>query len=155
MGIICSRTSTIVQTMPSRLPPHSHTPQKESHGRDVTDASDIVDEPRTMLPPIDGYQHVLLMPLERAVQSLEIFDLLTKVHIAKSNCQKLTGSLTQDEAASIYLYTMEWSPKNQCLYYLLNHALRYERGEKFKRWFPYLKLLLTALYKLPSVKGTL
>ncbi|CAF1568179.1 unnamed protein product [Didymodactylos carnosus] len=52
--------------------------------------------------------------------------------------------LSQDEAAAIHLYTME-----TLVYPLLNSKLRERDREQLKPWFAYLKLLLTALFKLP------
>ncbi|CAF5170163.1 unnamed protein product, partial [Rotaria magnacalcarata] len=40
------------------------------------------------------------------------------------------------------------------LYILLNESLRAENREQLKPWFSFLKLFLTALYKLPSKNGT-
>lgn len=57
--------------------------------------------------------------------------------------------LTKDEAASINIYTQE-SP----VYKVLNKLLLEEDRDSLKQWFPYLKLLLTALHKLPSCPGT-
>ncbi|CAF4900193.1 unnamed protein product [Rotaria socialis] len=59
-------------------------------------------------------------------------------------------SLSTDESASIYLYTMEWP---DALYHKLNAALRNKCRESLPIWFSYLKLFLTALFKLPDVEG--
>jgi len=48
---------------------------------------------------------------------------------------------------------MEWEPDETCLYRVLNEALSSEDRNKLKPWFPYLKLFLTALHKLPSFEG--
>jgi len=59
--------------------------------------------------------------------------------------------LSLDEAASIYLYTM-----NSPVYKLMNEALykskSIERNTNLEPFFPYLKLLLTAKDKLPTYK---
>ncbi|CAF4201552.1 unnamed protein product [Adineta steineri] len=47
------------------------------------------------------------------------------------------------------LYSMDWEPHEECLYFALNAALRTEDRQKLKPWFSYLKLILTALEKLP------
>ncbi|CAF1242158.1 unnamed protein product [Didymodactylos carnosus] len=117
--------------------------------------SDIQNEPKKMLLPVAGYQNMPLISLELAVKPLEHLmpQIQQHVWIAKQNCQEPTADgLTEDESASIQLYTMEWEPSSQCLYYLLNQTLRSEDRQQLKPWFSYLKLLLTALYKLPSVK---
>jgi len=40
------------------------------------------------------------------------------------------------------------------LYHLLNQSLRAENRQELKPWFSYLKLFLTALYKIPSQSKT-
>ncbi|CAF1224295.1 unnamed protein product [Didymodactylos carnosus] len=117
---------------------------------------DIEDEPRKMLLPIEGYELVPLMSLEMAVKPLEqlIPDIQRKVYVAKENSQEPQDSLSKDESGSIHLYTMEWEPHSQCLYFVLNTALRAENRQELKPFFPYLKLFLIALLKLPSEKRT-
>ena len=66
-----------------------------------------------------------------------------------------TDGLTQDESAAICLYTMEWDngttePYNS-LYAHLNQTLKKADRNKLRPRFRYLKLLLIALPKLPSV----
>ncbi|CAF1181754.1 unnamed protein product [Didymodactylos carnosus] len=118
---------------------------------------DVQEEPKKLLLPIDGYQNLPLMPLEDAVRPLFSLadDLQSRVWIAKENCSSPQDPLSQDEAAAIYLYTLEWIPTDRSLYYKLNQSLRYENRQKLIPWFAYLKLLLTALYKLPSQKRTI
>lgn len=62
--------------------------------------------------------------------------------------------LTKDEIAAIYLYTMPWPNATASLYYNLNKALRTADRSAAKPYFPYLRLLLSALKKLPPVVGT-
>ena len=57
--------------------------------------------------------------------------------------------LTRDEAASINIYTQE-SP----VYKELNAMLLAGDRGPLKQWFPFLKLFLTALHKLPACPGT-
>ncbi|CAF0821056.1 unnamed protein product [Didymodactylos carnosus] len=111
---------------------------------------DIGDEPMIHLEPVRGYGNVPLMSLDMAVESLKpIIDILPSVCIAKQNCQHFHDNLTVDESAAIRLYTM------QSLFKHLNEILRSKvRAELLRPWLPYLKLLLMALYKLPSVKKT-
>jgi hypothetical protein len=49
---------------------------------------------------------------------------------------------------------MEWEPHEESLYYIMNRTLRTEEREKLKPWFLYLKLILTALSRLPSISLT-
>ncbi|CAF1482249.1 unnamed protein product [Didymodactylos carnosus] len=115
------------------------------------------DQNNQDLLPITGYESMPLVTLEKAVEPIEMFlyDLKDKVQRAKQNCRHLESScLTQDEAAAIYIYTMEWAPVECCLYHLLNQTLRHRNRHELIPWFSYLKLLLTALFKLPSIKKT-
>ena len=113
-------------------------------------------EPNQVLLPIRGYEKEPLLPLAVAVQPLvELFnDLDMMVDIAKRNSKKPSDGLTPNESAAIHLYTMQWQEPNLSLYDILNDTLRSERRESLKPWFRYLKLILTALYKLPSEKST-
>ncbi|CAF3729847.1 unnamed protein product, partial [Adineta steineri] len=120
-----------------------------------TRVSDIVNEPQKMLMPIEGYEEMPLVPLEEAITPL--ISMLPKVqnyvYVAKERCGSIPpDDLTQDESASIMLYSMEWEPREKCLYFALNAALRTEDRRKLKPWFSYLKLVLTALEKLPSTR---
>ncbi|CAF0743754.1 unnamed protein product [Adineta steineri] len=120
-----------------------------------TRVSDIVKEPQKILMPIRGYDEMPLVSLEEAVTPLisilpEIQDY---VYVAKQRCESIPpDGLTQDESASIILYSMEWEPYEKCLYFALNATLRTEDRRKLKPWFSYLKLILTALEKLPSTR---
>ncbi|CAF0826525.1 unnamed protein product [Adineta steineri] len=120
-----------------------------------TRVSDIVREPQKMLMPIEGYEEMPIVPLEEAVAPLVSIlpKIQTYVYIAKQRCGSVPpDNLTQDESASIMLYSMEWEPREKLLYVALNAALRTEDRRKLKPWFSYLKLILTALEKLPSTR---
>ncbi|CAF1608635.1 unnamed protein product, partial [Didymodactylos carnosus] len=96
-----------------------------------------------------GYRNLPLMTLEMAVKDLKpmIGTLQRDVWIAKQNWQHLSDHLTQDESAAIHLYTMG------SVFEHLSDMLRSKnRTELLAPWLPYLKLLLTALCKLPAVK---
>ncbi|CAF1152170.1 unnamed protein product, partial [Rotaria sordida] len=115
--------------------------------------SDIAGEPCRMLMPIQGYEKKPLVTLEEAVEPIVSYvpDVKRMVYIAKMKCAELSpGGLPIDRAASITLYSMEWEPQNECLYYVLNQTLRNENRQKLKPWFLYLRLILTALAQLPS-----
>ncbi|CAF1370884.1 unnamed protein product [Rotaria sordida] len=66
---------------------------------------------------------------------------IAKVHVGEAP----TDELSTDESASICLYSMEWEPRDECLYHRLNTTLRDENRERLKPWFLYLKRILTAL----------
>lgn len=117
--------------------------------------SNIKDEPSNILQPIAGYEREPLLSLEDACQPLYslIEDLPQYIWISKQNCKRPEDGLTVDESASIHLYTMEWTYSEQSLYTKLNRALRGVNRQELKPWFRYLKLFLTALFKLPAVEG--
>ncbi|CAF4734768.1 unnamed protein product [Rotaria sp. Silwood2] len=113
---------------------------------------DVQNEPKHILSPICRYEHYPLVSLEEACKPLLPFinDLKRYVGIAKQNSKKPSDNLTPDESASIYLYSLEWSDG---LYQKLNIDLRQDKRDKLTPWFLYLKLFLTALFKLPNVKS--
>jgi hypothetical protein len=117
---------------------------------------DASEEPTQVLLPIRGYANEPLLPLEEAVQPIYnlLDDLDMMVDTAMRNSKKPENNLTSNESAAIHLYTMQWEEPNVSLYTLLNSTLRSERREPLRPWFRYLKLVLTALYKLPSLKST-
>lgn len=113
---------------------------------------DIGILPERMLAPIEGYEKLPIVTLEEAVEPL--IDIVPKiernVYIVKQNCQTPQDSLTIDESASIMLYTYEAVPHEDSLYIKLNAALRSEQRKQLTPWFLYLRLILTALTRLPS-----
>ncbi|CAF3731773.1 unnamed protein product [Rotaria sp. Silwood1] len=115
---------------------------------------DANKEPHQMLLPIRGYEKEALLPLEETVKPINelLTDLDIMVDTAKQNSKKPADGLTSNESAAIHLYTMHWEEPNVSLYTILNNILRSKRREPLKPWFRYLKLLLTALFKLPSLK---
>jgi hypothetical protein len=105
------------------------------------------------LSPVYGYHSQKLVPLEKALESIqpEIDELPRYIKVAKRYCHYPSEhGLTHDESASIYIYTMEWG--DDTLYRVLNKALRSKNRQALKIWFSYLKLFDTALEKLPTVK---
>ncbi|CAF3058195.1 unnamed protein product [Rotaria sp. Silwood2] len=112
-----------------------------------------IDSSFKKLPPIYGYRNEKLVSIEKALEPIEpqIDELPYYIKIAKRNCHYPSEhKLTPDQAAAIYIYTMEWG--DTTLYRVLNRALRSENRQEVKVWFPYLKLFDTALDKLPTVK---
>ena len=102
--------------------------------------------------PIYGYQHLPVMKLEKAVESIVpiVPGLECYVAEAKEQCYRMSTDLTRDESAAIYLYTMPipFFPK-------LNEDLRAKNRDALKPWFAYLRLLISALEKLPSAVMTI
>ncbi|CAF1355162.1 unnamed protein product [Didymodactylos carnosus] len=118
----------------------------------------VKDEPKQELKPIAGYENVSLMSLEEAVKPVvDLLDdeLAQNIRIAKRNSRNPADNLSSDEAAAIHLYTMEWEQSGHSLYSQLNRSLRIPDRRKLQPWFPFLKLFITALWKLPSTKQVL
>ena len=118
--------------------------------------SDVSEEPVIrLLSPVKGYEAMPLVSLEEAIAPVsKFFDgIQDYVYVAKGNCKHPTDGLNQDESASIHLYTMQFDI-DPSLYKILNAALRTENRDTLKPWFLFLKLFLTALYKLPSCAKT-
>jgi hypothetical protein len=118
--------------------------------------TDLCDEPvDRLLSPIKGYQDQKLVTINEAIQPVSQFfnEIEDNIFVALHNCQQPTDDLTQQESATIHLYTMEFTD-GPCLYRILNRSLRAENRQELKPWFSFLKLFLTALYKLPSVNRT-
>ena len=97
--------------------------------------------------PIYGYQDVPLESLEESLLNLVtiVRGLDRYIGEAKRNCKR-NDHLTWDESAAIYLYTMQ-TP----LHSTLNRTLYTEDRNEIRPWFPYLKLFITALIKLPPL----
>lgn len=115
--------------------------------------SDLTEEPRGMLMPIQGYERKPLVSLEEAIEPIVEYvpDIKRMAYIAKMKCQNPPlDDLSIDESASLILYSMEWHPNEESLYYVLNATLRSEDRKTLIPWFLYLKLILTAFARLPS-----
>jgi hypothetical protein len=114
--------------------------------------SNIATEPRRMLPPIQGYEVMPLVSLEEAVDPLTslVPDVERMAWTVKQNHFEGEHGLTDDESASILLYTMEWEPRNKSFYIILNNTLQTANRNLLKPWFLYLRLIMTSLAKLPS-----
>ena len=119
--------------------------------------TDIKGEPvGKMLTPITSYQNEPSLPLEETISPIAnlFIDLEQNVWIAKYNCENPQDGLTQDESAAINLYTMQFS-SGDSLYIVLNHTLRAEQRECLIPWFKFLKLFISALFKLESIRATI
>ena len=115
--------------------------------------TDIEANPARKLMPIDGYANEPLVSLEEAVKPLKgiVHDIESKAAWAKWKCENPPAhNLTVDQSAAVILYSMQWDPEEKCLFVVLNRTLRDENRGQLKPWFRYLKLLLTALGRLPS-----
>ncbi|CAF4239822.1 unnamed protein product [Adineta steineri] len=113
---------------------------------------DGLHETKQNFQPIYCYEQESLVSLEDACQPLENMlgtELLLYINVAKLNSKEPKQGLTQDESASIYLYTMEWNQTQNSLYVFLNQTLCANDKNQLEPWYKYLKLLFTALFKLP------
>jgi hypothetical protein len=101
--------------------------------------------------PLSNYDDTPVQTLEDAVQNIIQFvpGVVNYASTAKKDCNRNLTCLTWDEEAAIRLYTMS-TPFVTCL----NQTLRSENQRVPKSWFPFLKLFLAALKKLPPTKAT-
>ncbi|CAF0846280.1 unnamed protein product [Adineta ricciae] len=120
--------------------------------KEIQRFSDYTLQPRRMLPPILGYETMPLVSLEEAVEPLHALvpEVERMTWTVKQNHFEDDHHLTDDEAASILLYTMEWEPRNQSFYAILNATLQAANRQLLKPWFLFLRLIMTSLAKLPS-----
>jgi hypothetical protein len=114
--------------------------------------TDIGTLTKEMVAPIEGYGKMPVVSLDEAIKPL--LGIVPKVErsvfLAKQRCEEPEDGLTSDESASIMLYTFESKPHEHSLYVILNATLRSpEREELLEPWLLYLRLVLTALTRLP------
>jgi hypothetical protein len=114
--------------------------------------SDFTAEPQRMLPPIQGYENMPLVSLEEAVDPLTslVPDVERMAWTVKQSQFEGEHDLTNDEEASILLYTMEWEPREKSFYIILNNTLQAANRQLLRPWFLYLRLFMTSLAKIPS-----
>jgi len=104
--------------------------------------------------PVMGYTAVPLLPLAKACAPLSeiLHNLSFYVQLAMDETpEEPPDGLTIDESAAIRLYTIEWDRPHRSLYSILNFNLKKANRDDLLPYFKYLKLLLTALVKLPCV----
>jgi hypothetical protein len=118
---------------------------------------DVAEEQQTMLPPIRNYENTPLVSLNEAVVPLRpiISDIQSMIQRVNANGEKSEDGLTRDESNSIKLYSLEWQPIENSLFYILNKTLRSENRQQLKPWFLFLRLILTALSHLTSTSLTI
>ena len=113
------------------------------------------DEPLHGNSGINGYLKCALVPLRVSLRSLlkEMGHLADAIDSARRHFRKDGHHLDEDQFSAIYLYTMEISSGN--VYSIINHYLRTNDLAAATPWFPYIKLLHTALSNLPSYNGSI
>jgi NAD:arginine ADP-ribosyltransferase len=82
-------------------------------------------------------------------QVIRIAEGYVKQKLTQSDCSPVLKSVSTPEAAAITLYTMENTPREQSVYYMLNETLRSEDRARVRPWRDYIWLLCRALEKLP------
>ena len=114
--------------------------------------SDLSKEHEENMRPIWGYANMPLVTLEEAVEPLIsiVPQVNHMVFTAKSRCQNPPDNFSSDESASIMLYSMAWTELENTFYNILNEKLRNRDRSQLRPWFLYLKLVITALSKIPS-----
>ena len=161
---------------PSTTPETTHTPPEDTHLITTSPAAvmsmppqalyaqrvmDVHDHPHAEMGPIMGVMNCPLMSIDDATRPLEKLyssahghnPMATAVYCAKAHAAKVlrAGSddhdLTRCEIASLHLYTQ------QVLYSQLNKLMRDRDRHKLLRYFPLLRLMLSALDKLPNHAG--
>ncbi|CAF3052229.1 unnamed protein product [Rotaria sp. Silwood2] len=129
---------------------------EEAMAQRILRLTDIAQEPLEFLSPISGYEEMPLVSLEEAVEKLVHILPTVQIYayVAKQRCKNPVDGLSQDESASIMLYTMGWEPFDKCLYVVLNATLRAANRQKLKSWLLYLRLFVSALSRLPPLHET-
>jgi hypothetical protein len=103
--------------------------------------TDIAQEPLEFLAPVADYEDMPIVSLEEAVEKLVpiLPAVQSYAYVAKQRCKKPADGLSQDESASIILYTMGWKPLDKCLYFVLNATLRSKDRQSLEVWFLYFR----------------
>lgn len=106
--------------------------------------------------PLEDYTQSPVLSLKQAVRGLDsiIPDIQSKVAIVLKEAANRKNALALNESAAIMLYTLEWKAPEDSLYFILNKTLRSEEKRALDPWRGYLKLLITALERLPRVNDT-
>ncbi|CAF1065692.1 unnamed protein product [Rotaria magnacalcarata] len=131
--------------------------QRIARFSDISEERQQSIKPSTVMMSMDDNINVPLVSLDKAVEPLRSFlhNIGDYVELAKRKCDGLNVlGLSQDQLASITLYTMDWKPHDKCLYFALNSTLRMANKDALKPWLLYIKLIFTALSVLPAVRKT-
>jgi len=113
---------------------------------------DVDEEPQKTLPLIEDYENTPLVSLNEAIIPLEsiVPDIKNMMQTIKATDDEPEDGLTRDESNSIRLYSLEQQPTKNSLFYILNKALRSDDRKLLRPWFLFLRLIITALSRLPS-----
>jgi hypothetical protein len=116
---------------------------------------DVSSESNKILPPLPQISESEAIPtLLDAIKSSEhlVENLGEKAKEALNNCKNPKGKLTHDQAAALYLYSMQWPEGQFSFFFLFNRALRSEDRTRLVPYHNYFKLFMSALNKLPSIE---
>ena len=121
------------------------------HDRIITNVTINI---QSELDPIIEYVKVPLLPLIKACAPL--FDVVHNLSVYVQTAlhdtpEQPPNGLTVDESAAIRLYTFQWERPHRSLYSMLNQTLTMTDRQQLQPYARYLKLLLTALVKLPCI----
>lgn len=94
----------------------------------------------------------MLVPLEEYAKETTCFfgilplvsivtDIVRKAWIGKCCASSSADDLTSEESAGIILYSIEWTPHQESLYFILNSTLREENSDLLKGKFLHLKFI--------------
>ena len=117
---------------------------------------DVNDEPDKILPPLPPIAPVPSdLSLRRAVGPIHhlVTDLPNHVSYALDKCQNPKDGLTQEQSATIFLYTLEWPENRTSFYDVFNRALRAENRIEMIPFLSYYQLFMSAFSKLPPGNG--
>lgn len=123
--------------------------RRQNHRLLIADAKDPSEH-----DPIVVYIQEPLLSLAEAYTPLIdiVHNIFMYVSIAlERTSDKPADGLTRSESAAIRLYTMEWDHEHESLYSLLNVTHRKSNSSHLRPWHKYLKLLLTAIVKIPCL----
>jgi len=151
---VVSRGKTpILPVTPKYEEPRIESPPMKQEYSSESPFTNISISKRNPLEFIDGYLNEPLVSLEEALKPFDdkIDQLSYYIKEAKTKCHYPSEhSLTRDESAAIYIYTMKWG--HGCLYDRLQEAWESKDRSKLKPWFKYLRLFKSAFDKLPDAK---
>lgn len=114
---------------------------------------EISAEPSKILPPLPKMSQVESVPsLLDVIKSSEhlVENLQKHAKTALNACKNPKDELTQNQAAALYLYSMQWPEGQHSYFTLFNRALRHGDRTKLVPYLDYFKLFMSALKKLPS-----
>jgi len=114
--------------------------------------TDLADEPLALIGPITGIDQTPRVSLFEAAMATGVANMDSNAFVATERGAELaatdTHGLDGNETGAFTLYTMATD-----LYPTMNRLLRQRNRAALKPFFPYLRLLLDARYKLPKYVG--